>query len=260
VGPGAEAEARGPGIWPDRGGSQVVKLMVWRHGQTAWNAERRFQGQSDVPLNATGREQAERSARYVAGLKPAAIFSSDLARATGTAELLARLTGLNVQLDKDLRERFGGCWEGLTDAEIRERYPAEYAAWNPPDGEPVGAVASRVAAAFERIADSVEGGSLAVVVSHGAAINLGISRLLGLPERERVIGPLYNCSWSVLSRRAGRWRLLEHNVGKPPDPVPGPTPALAELQEREPAVRHAGERAAEALAEPAAQPAPGGVG
>jgi hypothetical protein len=64
------------------------------------------------------------------------------------------------------------------------------------------------------------GGSLAVVVSHGAAIGFGMSRLLGLPAKERVIGSLANCSWSVLSRRSGRWRLLEHNVGRLPEPVP----------------------------------------
>ena len=63
---------------------------------------------------------------------------------------------------------------------------------------------------------------MAVVVSHGAAIGLGISRLLGLPERERVLGSLSNCAWSVLGRQAGRWRLLEHNVGPMPDPVQDP--------------------------------------
>jgi glucosyl-3-phosphoglycerate phosphatase len=239
--------------------------VLWRHGQTAWNAEHRFQGQSDVPLDAIGRDQAERAARLVAALKPSAIFSSDLARATGTAEVLARLTGLEVQLDKDLRERYGGSWEGLTDTEIRAQYPDAYAAWNPPDGESFSAVASRAAAALERIAETVQPGSLAVVVSHGAAINLGISRLLGLPERDRVIGPLANCAWSVLSLRAGRWRLLEHNVGRQPRPVTEPVPALTGQAERESAADALVEPSAEALEpaaealEPAADSAPGGL-
>lgn len=210
------------GAGPERTGGGGVKLVLWRHGQTRWNAERRFQGQSDVPLDAKGHQQAQRAARLLAALRPHAIYSSDLIRAVSTADRLAELTGVAVRLDKDLRERHGGSWEGLTDVEIRTRYPAAYAAWIPPDGEPVATVAERAAEAFERVADTLAAGSLAVVVSHGAAISLGISRLLGLPEKARVLGGLDNCAWSVLSRRAGRWRLLEHNVGTLPDPVAEP--------------------------------------
>jgi broad specificity phosphatase PhoE len=72
-----------------------------------------------------------------------------------------------------------------------------------------------------------------VLVSHGAAINLGISRLLGLPERARVLGPLGNCNWSILGRRAGRWRLLEHNVGRLPDLAPEQVQVLAAGPEEE---------------------------
>ncbi len=223
----AAGQARAPGAGPERTVDDVVRLVLWRHGQTAWNAERRFQGHADVSLDTTGREQARSAARYLAAMHPAAIFSSDLARASQTAEYLARLARLPLQTDKDLRERGGGAWEGLTDVQIRSRYPADYGTWNPPDGEPVEAVADRVAAAFTRIADSLDSGSLGVLVSHGAAINLGISRLLGLPERARVIGPLANCAWSVLGRRAGFWRLLEHNVGTLPDTDPEPVEVLA---------------------------------
>ena len=200
--------------------------MLWRHGQTAWNAERRFQGQSDIPLDATGQAQAQRAARLLAGLRPDMIVSSDLSRAASTAAPLARLTGLDVILDKDLRERHGGQWEGLTDTEIRERYPAEHASWNPPDGEPTLVVADRVAGALRRIAAAVSddtrtgGAGLAVVVSHGAALRLGASRLLGLPEEVfGALGPLSNCSWSVVGQRRDRWRLLEHNAGTLPEPI-----------------------------------------
>jgi broad specificity phosphatase PhoE len=198
--------------------------VLWRHGQTAWNAERRFQGQSDIPLDPTGQAQAERAARLLASLDPDLIISSDLTRATSTAAPLARLTGLTVVLDKDLRERHGGAWEGLTDTEIRERYPAEHASWTPPDGEPTVVVADRVAAALLRIAtavgDDVRAVGLAVVVSHGVALRLGMSRLLGMPEETfGALGPLSNCSWSVLGLRHGRWRLLEHNAGTLPEPV-----------------------------------------
>ena len=208
--------------------------MLWRHGQTVWNAERRFQGQSDIPLDETGRAQADRAARLLAGLRPDLIVSSDLSRAASTAAALARLTGLEVTLDKDLRERHGGCWEGLTDSEIRARYPAEHASWNPPDGEPGPVVAERVAGALHRVAAALaeggltEGGvsepgmtsGLAVVASHGAALRLGMSRLLGMPdELFGVLGPLSNCSWSMLGRRHDRWRLLEHNAGTLPEPI-----------------------------------------
>jgi len=192
--------------------------VLWRHGQTTYNAEHRFQGQRDVPLNALGRAQAQRAARHLARLEPAAIWSSDLVRATGTATYLARLTNLEVQQDKDLRERFGGEWEGLTIGEIRRNYPEEHATWDPPGGEPVQAVAARTAVALERIAERAAAGSLVVVVGHGASLTWGMSRLLGLDDR--VTGGLGNCCWCLLSRRgSSRWRLLEYNVGALPEPV-----------------------------------------
>lgn len=172
-----------------------------------------------MPLNALGRAQAQRAARHLAQLKPAAIWSSDLSRAASTAAALAKLTGLKVHLDKDLRERQGGAWEGLTTEEIREKYPAELANWDPPGGEPVTAVAERTSAALLRIAAGADPDSLIVVVGHGASLTWGMSRLLGLDER--VTGGLANCCWCLLSRRGdgGRWRLLEYNVGALPEPV-----------------------------------------
>jgi probable phosphoglycerate mutase len=197
----------------------LLRLVLWRHGQTTYNAEHRFQGQRDVPLNAVGRAQAQRAARHLATLAPTQIWSSDLARASATAGYLARLTGVEVRLDKDLRERHGGAWEGLTTDEIRQRYPEDLAAWQPPGGETSEFVAERTAAALTRIADQSEPRSLVVVVGHGASLTWGMSRLLGLDDR--VTGGMGNCCWSLLSRRVGggRWRLLEFNVGALPEPV-----------------------------------------
>jgi broad specificity phosphatase PhoE len=206
---GAEPPA-GPGL----------RLVLWRHGQTVWNFENRFQGQTDIPLDDIGVAQADRAARLLAALRPDAIFASDLSRATATAAPLARLTGLPVTLDKDLRERHGGEWEGLTGPEIRSRYPAEFRTWSPPGGELADAVADRVYNALERIIETLPAGALAVVASHGAAIRLGMCKLLGLPEDVwDTIGPLSNCSWSVLTTRRGHWRLMEHNAGTLPEPV-----------------------------------------
>jgi probable phosphoglycerate mutase len=218
VAPGTGAPGAYRSAGPDSGRS--VRLVLWRHGQTQWNVEGRFQGQSDIPLDPTGEQQAERAARLLAALRPDAIYSSDLTRAMATAAPLARLTGLPVTPDKDLRERYGGQWEGLTDGEIRTQYPVEHAQWLPPGGETSAAVADRAGVALQRIARQLSPGSLAVVVSHGAALRLGAAWLLGFPEDLwSAVGPLANCSWSVLGLRHNRWRLLEHNAGTLPEPV-----------------------------------------
>jgi glucosyl-3-phosphoglycerate phosphatase len=196
--------------------------VLWRHGQTSWNAEHRFQGQTDIPLDETGEAQAEYAAKRLVTLKPSAIFASDLSRAMQTAAALGILTGLQVTADKDLRERAGGDWEGLSDDEIRERYPRERATWDPPNGEPTAAVADRVSGALTRIAGTLDGGDLAVVTSHGAALRLGMTKVLGLTgDLAGVLGPLANCSWSVLESYGERWRLLEYNAGTLPEPVIG---------------------------------------
>jgi probable phosphoglycerate mutase len=210
--------------------------VLWRHGQTTWNVEHRFQGQTDIPLDEVGEAQAEQAAACLAALRPDALFSSDLIRAQQTAAPLARLTGLPVSLEKDLRERFGGDWEGLADAEIRERYPAERVTWNPPNGEPTLVVADRVAGAFSRIADTLEPGQLAVLVAHGAALRLGMERTLGILAQDGpVLGSIVNCSWSVLELRNDHWRLNEYNLTAPDVATLGPStfdspPALPEPQ------------------------------
>ncbi|GLZ07711.1 phosphoglycerate mutase [Actinomadura sp. NBRC 104412] len=198
------------------------RVVLWRHGQTRWNVERRFQGKTDIPLDETGLQQARRAARLLAALRPTALLTSPLQRASDTAQALATITGLPVAQDRDLVERDGGAWEGLTNQEIRERYPAEYAAWQPPGGETSAQVAKRVSAAIERALDDLPPTGLLVVASHGAALRLGMCGLLGLPEQHwDNLGGLANCCWSVLSERRGGegWRLVEHNAGTLPEPV-----------------------------------------
>ncbi|MEU7746214.1 histidine phosphatase family protein [Nonomuraea sp. NPDC049158] len=196
------------------------RIVCLRHGQTLWNVEHRFQGHSDIPLDETGVAQAARAASLLASLRPTVIVSSDLQRANDTALALGRIVGLEVSVDKDLRERGGGQWEGLTRDEIAARWPEEYVAWEAPDGEPVADVAGRVAAAMRRWADRLDDDGLLVVASHGAALRLGICELLGLPEELwPALGGLGNCSWSVLQEGRKGWRLLEHNAGTLPEPV-----------------------------------------
>ncbi len=104
-------------------------MLVWRHGQTAWNLQRRFQGQLDIELDDLGRAQAARAAALLAGFSPSAIVSSDLVRARETAQALADVTGLPVATDPRLREIDVGVWQGLTFEEVAERFPVEAADW-----------------------------------------------------------------------------------------------------------------------------------
>ncbi|MEV4326535.1 histidine phosphatase family protein [Microbispora rosea] len=196
------------------------RVVCLRHGQTLWNVEKRFQGHTDIALDETGVAQAARAASLLAALRPTMVVASDLRRAYDTASALGRLAGLDVAVDKDLRERGGGEWEGLTRDEIRAGWPVEYEAWEAPGGEDVAHVADRVADAIGRWAARLDEDGLLVVASHGAALRLGICRLLGLPQEHwSALGGLGNCSWSVLEEGRRGWRLLEHNAGTLPEPV-----------------------------------------
>jgi glucosyl-3-phosphoglycerate phosphatase len=197
------------------------RVVLWRHGQTAWNLESRFQGKIDIPLDAKGVAQSEEAAARLAALRPTAILSSPLQRAARTATALAEVTGLTIAQDPDLTERDGGEWEGLTNTEIKARYPAEYSRWEAPGGETSAEVAKRVGTALERAIGRMPDDGPLVVVSHGAALRLGLANLLGLPEEywDR-LGGLSNCNWSVVAEmRNGGWRLVEHNAGTLPEPV-----------------------------------------
>ncbi|MFE6846248.1 histidine phosphatase family protein [Streptomyces sp. NPDC057686] len=204
------------------------KIVLWRHGQTSWNLERRFQGSTDIELTETGVAQARRAARLLASLKPDAIVASDLKRAAATAAELAAVTGLDVTRDAALRETYAGEWQGLTHDEIIEKYGEQYAAWK--RGEPVRRgggeleteVADRAAPVVLEHAGRLQQGGTLVVVSHGGTIRTTIGRLLGLAAYDwEGLGGLSNCCWSVLGEGARGWRLLEHNAGTLPEPVLG---------------------------------------
>ncbi|MEW2083841.1 histidine phosphatase family protein [Streptomyces sp. NPDC005283] len=204
------------------------RVVLWRHGQTAWNLERRFQGSTDIALTETGVAQARRSARLLASLRPDVIIASDLKRAAATAGELAELTGLDISYDAALRETYAGAWQGLTHEEIVARYGEQYAAWK--RGEPVRRgggeleteVADRAAPVVLHHAEKLPEDGTLVVVSHGGTIRTTIGRLLGLESHHwESLGGLSNCCWSVLGEGARGWRLLEHNAGTLPEPVLG---------------------------------------
>jgi broad specificity phosphatase PhoE len=198
-------------------------VILWRHGQTEYNASLRLQGQSDITLNATGRRQAARAAEVLATLEPTRIVSSDLVRASDTAQALGDLLGLEPTTDGRLRERSFGVWEGLTAAEIETGWPEAYAAWRrgrEPEGigaEPRAACGVRVAEAVEEAAEDLGREDVLVVVAHGAAITCGQTVLLGLEPGEwfGFVG-LENCRWASMhpnGRREPAWRLAGYNLG-----------------------------------------------
>ncbi|WP_393063545.1 histidine phosphatase family protein [Streptomyces sp. LN549] len=210
------------------GSGRGRRIVLWRHGQTAWNLERRFQGSTDIDLTEEGVGQARRAARLLASLKPDAIVASDLRRASATAAELVAITGLGVAHDPGLRETYAGAWQGLTHEEIVGLYGEQYAAWK--RGEPVRRgggeleteVADRAAPVVLAHADKLPDDGTLVVVSHGGTIRTTIGRLLGLEAHHwEGLGGLSNCCWSVLGEGARGWRLLEHNAGTLPEPVLG---------------------------------------
>jgi probable phosphoglycerate mutase len=105
----------------------TTRLCIVRHGETAWNAEHRVQGQLDVPLNAIGQAQALAASKVLSLEKFDAIYSSDLSRARQTAQPTAGILSMRINLEKELRERHYGIFERLTYAEVKERYPEDYA-------------------------------------------------------------------------------------------------------------------------------------
>ena len=138
----------------------MTELLLVRHGETDWNAERRWQGHADVPLNDAGRVQAGRSPRSLPSAQIDVIYSSDLARARETAEIAARRLRLEVVVDSSLREIDVGSRQGRTWLEIDDG-----PAW---DGESPSAHAERVVTALTRIAATHAGRVL--VVTHGGSI------------------------------------------------------------------------------------------
>ncbi|HEV2638329.1 MAG TPA: histidine phosphatase family protein [Actinocrinis sp.] len=219
-----------PHVRPDRHSSYTPgrRIVLWRHGQTAWNLENRLQGQSDIPLDEVGHAQAAKAARLLAALRPQAIVSSDLIRAADTAQALAGLVKLPVTLDKGLRETYVGAWQGLTDAEIKAKFPEEEKAWRADrsirrgGGEIESDVVARAVPAINAALESLPARGTLVVVSHGGTIRVAIGGLLGLPPAHwGALGGLSNCCWSVLGEGHSGWRLLEHNAGSLPEPVMG---------------------------------------
>jgi broad specificity phosphatase PhoE len=196
------------------------RVVVWRHGRTDWNHQRRFQGQVDVGLDELGVEQARAAAAVLATLKPAKLVSSDLTRARTTAQALVAATGLPLNIDPGFREISVGNWEGLTLEQVAERDPAGAELWlsgregRRGGGETMSEVAVRARSALDRALVDVGPDQTLVVTTHGAAGRALLSSLMGLPtELWHSVGSLANACWSIALDTPDGWRLAEHNVG-----------------------------------------------
>ena len=151
----------------------MTRILLARHGETDWNRVGRWQGHADQPLNDAGRSQAAELAERLAGDGIAAVYTSDLVRASQTASIVADRLGLTVVEDAGLREIDVGSWSGLTRAEVEQRFPQGYARWLGGeighDGETREELTERVVGAVERIAAEHPEGTI-LVVTHGGAI------------------------------------------------------------------------------------------
>jgi broad specificity phosphatase PhoE len=178
---------------------QVTTLLLVRHGETDWNRDRRWQGHTDTHLNDEGRAQARRVAHELHGVD--ALYSSDLARARETAEIIAKAIDVPVRLDARLRERSFGAWEGLTNAEIEARFADAHARWlagegaGAGDAEPFRDFADRVHG-FLRDALSRHPDDTVLVVAHGGSLRVIHAVLSGLDyvRDHRSIPAVENCA------------------------------------------------------------------
>jgi ribonuclease H / adenosylcobalamin/alpha-ribazole phosphatase len=173
-------EPKAPRNWAPPSLDTATRLILVRHGETAMTVQGRYSGRGDVPLSEQGEAQAMAAAGRVAGISRdvTAVVSSPLSRCTRTAELIAADQGdIPVTVMPDLIECDFGDWEGLTFAEVRERWPAELDRWldstsvAPPGGESFQAVAKRVRGALATLQSAYPSGTV-VVVSHVSPIKL----------------------------------------------------------------------------------------
>jgi broad specificity phosphatase PhoE len=197
------------------------RLVLWRHGETDYNATGRWQGHLDSALTETGWNQARFAVPVLTGFAPELVVASDLRRATNTATVFTDAVGIPLRIDERLRETHLGKWQGLTNAEVEAEWPGMIDLWRadptvaPPDGETRVEVAARAAEVVDEIDQEFSG--TAMLCAHGGLITALTGRLLELPvESWAQFGGIGNCHWTVFTRRQGgdgSWRLSSYNAG-----------------------------------------------
>jgi probable phosphoglycerate mutase len=191
-----------------------TRFCFVRHGETAWNAARRIQGQLDLPLNANGMAQARALANGLRGEAFAALYSSDLARARHTAEAAAHLLHLPLRLLPALRERHFGVFQGLTQEEGALRHPAEHArmrarepGFEIPGGESLIAFRERVLACVAELARRHDGTQV-LVATHGGVLDILFRRATGRGLEQPRECELPNAALNWIEVDGGEWSLL----------------------------------------------------
>jgi 2,3-bisphosphoglycerate-dependent phosphoglycerate mutase len=156
----------------------ATRIIAIRHGETAWNVDTRIQGQLDIPLNDTGRWQAQRLALALAGEPIAAVYASDLLRAWDTALSVGNAAGLPVVTDEGLRERGFGIFQGRTYAEVEQLWPDQALRWRkrdpdfaPEGGESLVEFRERVTRTAHALAERHPGEQI-VMVGHGGVMDV----------------------------------------------------------------------------------------
>jgi ribonuclease H / adenosylcobalamin/alpha-ribazole phosphatase len=171
--------------WRPAQGEPTVTALL-RHGQTPMSVQKRYAGRTDAPLTEVGVQQAAAAAKRLASAGLGVIVTSPLLRTVQTAQAVAAVTGAAVITDDGFRETDFGAWEGLTFAEVRERWPAEISAWladpevAPPGGESFTDVSARVTAALGRVL-AARAGQTVLIVSHVTPIKMLVTAALLAP-------------------------------------------------------------------------------
>ena len=179
----------------------MLHLILIRHGETEWNAQRRYQGQSDVPLSPFGRRQAELVAERLAGQKIDAVYASDLSRAWETARAIVGDRGLEIFQEPRLRELKFGILEGLTFNEAQEKHPQMIAAWledfrnTPQGGESIEEFHARVVSLLDDLKETHDD-QVVLLVAHGGPLSELLRIVLELSPKKRWYLELENASLS----------------------------------------------------------------
>lgn len=210
----------------------TTRLCLVRHGETAWNAERRIQGQLDVPLSALGHAQARAAANWLAREDFSAIYSSDLARALHTAEAAAHLLKLPIRRQTALRERHYGVLQTLTYGEFERRHPSAYARFLareetfalPGGGESLRQFADRVNRCVDEIVSAHPGGQV-LVFTHGGVLDILHRRASGKPLSAPRDFEIPNTALNWLEIDHGIWSILSwadrNHLDEALDELPG---------------------------------------
>lgn len=182
-----------------------MRLYLVRHGETDWNLQRRYQGQTDIPLNNTGIQQARKIAERLSKEEIHAIYSSDLIRARETAKQIALPHKLKVIANACWRELSFGDWEGLAYPEIQTKAPDELTLWEsdftryaPPHGETLTQLAERVLPAFDELR-ALHAEQTILIVSHGGPLQIALCHALGVGFQRHWQFPISQTALSVLS-------------------------------------------------------------